>query len=184
MNVSAPGQALQASTPPRLAMGHAGTDTISGTMNPLVKAGLQNNYTGVASGLPGGNAVTDQTNRGPDIEAQREEMMRMRAGAQMGNANPNNSALSGYMMGGGQYDHGAPGSPGYGGAGVPAPAQGGQGGSHANMPPQSSGSLGGGYGGNALAGVKEGSGAPGQGPVFGKPGTPIVSQEDFRRQMG
>ncbi len=67
--------------------------------NPEVQAGGNTNATGVSIGLQGGNAVTDQMNRGPDPAQMEADRRRMAMGAQMGNANPNNAALSGYLMG-------------------------------------------------------------------------------------
>ncbi len=55
--------------------------------------------TGVAPGVaPQQNAVQQAQNQGPDLAAIQEEMKRREVGAQL-NANPANSALSGYLMG-------------------------------------------------------------------------------------
>ncbi len=74
--------------------GSAGANQWGGQVNEA------NNNGGVATGgqTPGMNAVQNYQNQGPDLAAIQAEMARKNVGAQL-NANPQNSALAGYLMG-------------------------------------------------------------------------------------
>ncbi len=74
--------------------GSAGGSQYGGQVNQA------NNTGGVQTGgqTPGMNAVQNYQNQGPDLAAIQAEMARKNVGAQL-NANPQNSALAGYMMG-------------------------------------------------------------------------------------
>jgi hypothetical protein len=94
-----PGTAMQLQSAQHLGMPQRGamqTDFRNIPMN------YQMSHGGVAyhgANTMGPNAVQQARMNGPDPAAMQAEMQRRQAGANMGNANPGNAALSGYMMG-------------------------------------------------------------------------------------